>query len=57
MAKNNAATPFSTTSTIIKFCTCESPFQDKRYGKHKRVHNIGKDNKHQTCTVCGSHKF
>ncbi len=37
--------------TITVICTCESPYQDKLYGKGKRVANCGvKDAK---CTVCG----
>jgi len=38
--------------TKILDCVCESDYQDKRYGKGKRVHNPGKENKY-TCTVCG----
>ena len=33
---------------------CESKFQDKRYGKGRRVHNPRKsDNDKPRCTVCG----
>lgn len=38
-------------------CTCESEFQDKIYGKGKRLFNLRDNNKHAgeaTCTVCGS---
>jgi len=38
-----------------KMCTCKHPFQDKRYGKGKRIHNpTGKDG--SRCTVCGAEK-
>lgn len=43
--------------TVIKECVCESAYQDKKYGKSQRVHNVGKgkDGKSskKTCTVCG----
>jgi len=41
-------------STIIKPCSknCESEYQDKKYGKGLRVHNLGRDK--ATCTVCGN---
>lgn len=35
-------------------CSCQSDFQDKRYGKGQRVHNERKDPKAgPRCTVCG----
>ena len=37
--------------TSIKECVCAHPYQDKRYGKQKRVMNEGKNS--STCTVCG----
>lgn len=49
-------------ATIISKCNnkskCVSEYQDKKYGKGKRVHNKkdGKE-KEYTCTVCGSVKF
>lgn len=43
--------------TIIKFCACKHDFQDKRYGKKKRVHNmINKTGLTCRCTVCGRDK-
>lgn len=36
----------------ITACECISEYQDKRYGKGKRVHNTCKDDKHVRCTVC-----
>ena len=39
-------------STVIKSCTCSHPFQDRRYGKRKRVHNVQRDK--NNCTVCGN---
>ena len=42
------------TEAAIKICTCDHDYQDKKYGKHKRVHNKGRDD--WKCTVCGSSK-
>lgn len=39
-----------------KLCTCKHPFQDKRYGKGKRVHNDGGNKGDARCTVCGDTK-
>lgn len=39
--------------TVIKPCTCDSPYQDKKYGKGLRVHNEKKDGG-AVCTVCGA---
>ncbi len=36
------------------YCTCEHPYQDKKYGKGNRVFNTG--SKRDTCTVCGRTK-
>lgn len=46
--------------TIIKECSCMHEFQDKLYGKRKRVHNAlkkgsGGQQKYR-CTVCHSVK-
>lgn len=40
---------------VIKECFCEHAFQDKVYGKNKRVHNQTQkeDGKLYRCTVCG----
>jgi len=47
-------------STVIRACTCASPYQDKHYGKGQRVHNVGGDPKSNvrkySCTVCGQTK-
>ena len=44
-------------NTKIMNCVCDHEFQDKRYGKKKRVHNeTGKDGAGSgvwRCTVCG----
>lgn len=41
---------------MIKRCTCKNKYQDKKYGKGRRVCNkTGKTDKHR-CTVCGSEK-
>jgi hypothetical protein len=46
--------------TKIKRCKCEHKFQDKQYGKHRRVHNYAEKvrggNGGWRCTVCGSVK-
>jgi len=44
---------------VIKPCSCKSPYQDEKYGKGYRVHNIGtgKDAKPiYRCTVCGKER-
>jgi hypothetical protein len=41
--------------TIIRSCVCPSEFQDARYGKQQRVHNVGKGKVH--CTVCSTEKL
>lgn len=38
-------------ASSIKKCTCQHDFQDRVYGKGKRVHTVG--GKGTTCTVCG----
>jgi len=43
-------------STKIMKCDCKHEFQDKRYGKYKRVFNYGKKNDIYRCTVCGKEK-
>lgn len=40
--------------TVIKKCTCRHEYQDERYGKGNRVHNMTKDDKNAYCTVCDS---
>ena len=42
---------------MIKNCTCKHPFQDKRYGKGRRVHNEAGKQGSSRCTVCGDNKF
>jgi len=40
----------------VRPCTCPHAFQDKEYGKGKRLHNIGGKSvtdRTYTCTVCG----
>ena len=44
---------------IIRKCTCNHVFQDKRFGYGKRAHNLcAKDGKAKglCCTVCGNVK-
>ena len=43
-------------STIIRPCECNHTFQDKVYGKQKRVHNMSDTGAQITCTVCGEKK-
>ena len=38
---------------MIKKCTCNHDFQDKRYGKAKRVMNKCAKPGEYRCTVCG----
>lgn len=38
---------------MIITCNCASEFQDKEYGKNKRVANLKKDVTKCKCTVCG----
>ena len=39
---------------MIRKCTCEHAYQDKKYGKKKRVYNqTKKGEKTGRCTVCG----
>lgn len=40
--------------TAIKACKCENKFQDRRYGKRRRVHN--QCSKGHRCTVCGTER-
>lgn len=48
----------STKNTSVRSCSCEHSFQDKRYGKGKRLHNktggSGKGTVGWRCTVCGN---
>lgn len=40
--------------TKILPCSCKNPFQDKTYGKRKRLHNSTKGAQPDwKCTVCG----
>lgn len=48
--------------TKIKNCDCHHKFQDKRYGKARRVHNEMKtqnegDTPRYRCTVCGQERY
>lgn len=40
----------------ILTCTCEHKYQDKKYGKGKRVHTFNEKNKVWRCTVCTNEK-
>jgi hypothetical protein len=45
--------------TVVKPCSCVHKYQDEKYGKGKRVHNIKtarKNNSTMVCTVCGTSK-
>jgi hypothetical protein len=41
--------------TVIRACTCTSPYQDGVYGQGLRVFNLsaGKKKGNASCTVCG----
>ena len=41
---------------MIKLCTCKHPYQDKKYGKGKRVFNLRKKEGTYRCTVCGAER-
>jgi len=41
-------------ATVVKMCTCEHEYQDKRYGRQRRLHN--ESNIGHRCTVCGINK-
>lgn len=38
---------------MIMLCTCKHEYQDKLYGKGKRVFNLCKKGISGRCTVCG----
>ena len=38
---------------MIRNCSCKNEWQDKKYGKGRRVMNSDKEGKKWTCTVCG----
>ena len=38
--------------TVVRACTCSHEFQDKLYGKGRRVANVTANGKSR-CTVCG----
>ena len=38
--------------TVIKACTCNSTYQDKRYGVGLRAHILCKKGEKARCTVC-----
>ena len=45
-----------TLTTKVKFCPCAHAYQDEKYGKQNRVHNLKQKNKEVKswrCTVCG----
>ena len=43
----------------ILTCSCEHEYQDKLYGKHKRVHNQTKKQNGEVyrCTVCSKERI
>lgn len=40
--------------TTVQKCTCESAYQDEKYGAGMRVHNVTDDG--TRCTVCATKK-
>lgn len=62
MSGTTKAIRTSATIAVTK-CGCESPFQDERYGKGLRMHNLSiragdekKLNHLATCTVCATQR-
>jgi len=51
--KSSSSSAFS---TIVLRCTCEHLYQDKRYGRQRRVMNSVKDSgvgtRRYRCTIC-----
>lgn len=43
-------------ASIVSNCTCNSEFQDKQYGKGRRLFNLSEKGNEAKCTVCGSKK-
>ena len=39
----------------VEVCACHNSYQDTKYGKGKRVHNLKRDGSRK-CTVCGNVK-
>lgn len=42
--------------TVVKNCSCMHEYQDKKYGKGKRIHNVTIKGTTARCTVCGNVK-
>lgn len=42
----------------IRYCPCVSAYQDTKYGRGQRVHNLSQGGKKtgSRCTVCGAKK-
>lgn len=55
MAKQEESKEGSKTCAILR-CNCSHEYQDRRYGKGKRLHNLKTKTIGRTCTVCGSVK-
>lgn len=47
------ATSTKSTTKVVN-CTCKNDFQDKRYGKGKRVANYSRKHNIYKCTVCST---
>lgn len=48
-------------TTCLKYCSCKSEYQDARYSKGLRVHNLTRQSappakQSWRCTVCGNEK-
>ncbi len=52
MAEEKKATSSTKNGAVIRSCSCQSAFQDAKYGNGQRVHNIGPKSGYN-CTVCG----
>lgn len=42
--------------TTVSICNCKHEFQEKTYGKNRRLFNLTQSGDKGTCTVCGTIK-
>lgn len=52
MGKKDKDSRSAKAGTIVGSCFCPHPYQDEKYGKGRRVFNIGRGQK-GSCTSCG----
>jgi len=41
---------------VKKKCSCDHKFQDEKYGKQIRIHNVSLSGTKCKCTVCGKER-